>query len=392
MVQSAKGGETFVEIGAWLGKSTNYMVNQIKQSGKDIKFTTVDTWEGTVNEPAHQDTMKNLNGEMFPEFVKNLISMNNHGKLELIKDTSKNASHHFANNSIDFLMIDGDHSYEAVKDDLNNWFHKVKPGGIISGDDYGVFDGVTDAVNEFFYGQITHVNHSFVRRKPRIQIKHMLNRPTDVREIVSVESIKQLQRYGFDYQLINNGIYDGPAPREFCRRPEAVNVNPGETEPGLGWLTGRHYGCYLSHTKTISSMDDQNFDYTIIFEGDAFLSVGAEEFANMVYKACFISERDDVYYIGLSKNTSIGYEKVDEMFDKTAHTQDLAHAYMIPNRTKRWWLDRVKDCEWDVMDLWFNHAFCHHPQIRYRTSKVYSKQCDGFSLLDLVHKKWNWDI
>lgn len=391
-VENAKGGETFVEVGAWLGKSTNHMIENIQKSGKDIKFTTVDTWVGTVNEPKHQDVIQKLNGEMFPEFVKHLVARKHHGKVELIKDTSRNAASQFVNNSIDYIMIDGDHSYEAVKDDLHTWFHKVKPGGIISGDDYRVFSGVTDAVNEFFYGQVEHINHSFVRRKPRIQIKHMLNRPTDLREIVSVESIKQLQRYGFDYQVINNGIYDGSAPREFCRRPEAVNIRPGETEPGLGWLTGRHYGCYLSHTRTISSMDDKNFDYTIIFEGDAFLSVGVEEFANMIYKACFISERDNVYYIGLSKNTSIGYEKIDDMFDKTAHTQDLAHAYMIPNRTKQWWLDRVKDCEWDVMDLWFNHAFCHHPQIRYRTSKVYSKQCDGFSLLDLVEKKWNWDI
>lgn len=226
--------------------------------------------------------------------------------------------------------------------------------------------------------------------QPRIQIKHMLTRPHEEREIKSVNSIKQLEKYGFAYQQILNKVYDDIPPSEFCRRPEDVVVSnlPKEVEPGLGTLTGRHYGCYLAHTNALSSIDDGKYDYTLIFEADALITTELEEFVDMIYKACEISERDNVYYIGLANNKSISYESVDRTFKKTGHTQDLAHAYLVPNRTKQWWLDRIKDSEWDVADLWFNHVFCHHPQLRYTTNKSYSKQCDGFSLLDLKNKTW----
>ena len=37
-----------------------------------------------------------------------------------------------APNDIDFLFVDGDHSYEAVVRDWNDWFPKVRNGGILA--------------------------------------------------------------------------------------------------------------------------------------------------------------------------------------------------------------------------------------------------------------------
>lgn len=54
----------------------------------------------------------------------------------MIKSTSIEASKIFARNSLDWIYIDGDHTYEAVKNDLNNWYPKVRKGGIIAGHDY----------------------------------------------------------------------------------------------------------------------------------------------------------------------------------------------------------------------------------------------------------------
>lgn len=391
VVASAKGGETFVEVGAWLGKSTNHMVNTIDTSGKDIHFTTIDTWKGTHDEESHQETVGGFGGDIFPEFMKNTVKSKNHRKLELIKDTSRNAANQFANNSIDFIMIDAGHSYEDLRDDLNVWYNKVKAGGIISGDDYTVFEGVTRAADEYFYGQFERNGYSFIRRKPRIQVKHLMTRPDDLREIISAESIKQLQKYGIDYQAIVNEVYEGLPPVENCRRPEDIAHVPGEfnNNKGLGTITGRHYGCYLAHRDAVATIDDVNYDYTLIFEADAYLYVGIEEFVNVIHKACFISERDNVYHISFAKNPSSEMHAVDGLFSRTAHHQDLAHCYLIANRHKKWWLDRIADCEWDVGDLWFNHIFCHHPQLRYTTNKVYSKQAEGYSLLDKVVKTWN---
>lgn len=84
-------------------------------------------------------------------------------KIAVIKKDSIIASKDFSDNSLDFVYIDGNHSYECVKEDLNAWWPKVRKGGILAGDDYahgcpavcrefsddvGV-SGVDYAVNEF---------------------------------------------------------------------------------------------------------------------------------------------------------------------------------------------------------------------------------------------------
>jgi cephalosporin hydroxylase len=393
VVDAASDDSLFVEVGAWFGKSTNYLASKIKESGKKINFVSIDTWKGTDDEQLHQTIVNSFSGDIFYEFIDNTVLSNNYGNFQLIKDTSKNAANCFSNNSIDFIMIDAGHSYEAVLDDLNIWYKKIKPGGYISGDDFGVFEGVGRAANEFFYGQFQQGFRSFIRRKPRIQIKHMLTRPDDMRERVSIQSIQQLTNYGMYYEPIINEVYEGIPPAENCRRPEHISKDnkPGEIYPGagLGWMTGRHYGCYLAHRNALETIDEENFDYTLIFEADAFIFTGLEEFVDVVHKACFMSELNDAYFISFANNPSRERTKIDELFSQTGHAQDLAHCYLIPNRTKSWWMDRIKDCGWDVGDLWYNHVFYHHPMKRYTTNKMYSKQAEGFSLLDLTVKTWS---
>lgn len=53
-----------------------------------------------------------------------------------------------ADNKLDCIFIDGDHSYDAVKLDLDFSWKKVKSGGKIMGDDYWM-TSVSQAVNEF---------------------------------------------------------------------------------------------------------------------------------------------------------------------------------------------------------------------------------------------------
>lgn len=58
--------------------------------------------------------------------------------------------------SLDFVYIDARHTYDAVLEDLADWFPLVRPGAIIAGHDYndGHFaqgiHGVRSAVDEFF--------------------------------------------------------------------------------------------------------------------------------------------------------------------------------------------------------------------------------------------------
>jgi hypothetical protein len=388
VVKAAGNDDVFVEVGAWFGKSTNYMAQQIRESKKNIQFTTVDTWKGTDDEDIHQEIVGSFAGDIFYEFVDNSILSDNYGHINMIKDTSKNASNQFANGSIDYLMLDAGHSYDALMEDLKAWYNKVKPGGIVSGDDYGVFHGVTQAADEYFYKQFEKGFRSFIRKKPKIQVRHLLTKPEDVRERVSMASIKQLAKYGIDYLPMVNKPYEGLPPSEFCKRAEHISDKPGNFGNGLGPLTGRHYGCFSAHRKALETMDD-NYDYTLIFEADAFIYTGLEEFVEIVNRACFLSERDDVYYMGLANNSSMNKERIDEYFSKTAANQDLAHAYLIPNKTKQWWVDRFNDTPWEGFDIWLTDVFYKEPKLRYTTNKIYCKQSEGFSLIDQTIKTWS---
>lgn len=83
--------------------------------------------------------------------VKELFLINTEVHRERVKFlnmTGDDAHTHILNDSLDYIFIDGDHSYEAVYKDLRNYFSKVKQSGIFSGHDFS-WDGVKRAVHEF---------------------------------------------------------------------------------------------------------------------------------------------------------------------------------------------------------------------------------------------------
>jgi len=67
-----------------------------------------------------------------------------------IRELSQSASTRFFEKSLDFVYIDGNHSYTAVKQDIESWYPKIRSIGFMIGDDYTqYFPGLCQAVNEF---------------------------------------------------------------------------------------------------------------------------------------------------------------------------------------------------------------------------------------------------
>jgi hypothetical protein len=68
-----------------------------------------------------------------------------------IRLPSVNAARCFDDGELDFVFIDGEHSYEAVKADIEAWWPKIRTGGVLVGHDYDPerFPGVCRAVDEF---------------------------------------------------------------------------------------------------------------------------------------------------------------------------------------------------------------------------------------------------
>lgn len=59
-------------------------------------------------------------------------------KVEIIQENSDGAKEKITDNSLDFIFIDGDHSYDAALFDMKTYWPKVKKGGLFAGHDTGM--------------------------------------------------------------------------------------------------------------------------------------------------------------------------------------------------------------------------------------------------------------
>lgn len=79
-------------------------------------------------------------------------------RFKLIRKTSDEAVADFPDNYFDFIFIDGLHTYDQVKKDCENFYPKVKEGGLFSGHDFMLIEGVHRAVTEFAESKLAAIN------------------------------------------------------------------------------------------------------------------------------------------------------------------------------------------------------------------------------------------
>jgi len=83
--------------------------------------------------------------------VKRLVQINVEeykDKVKFIFLPADDAHQDIQNESLNYIFIDGDHSFKAVRKDMNHYFCKVKVGGIFAGHDYHLPE-VHQAVAQF---------------------------------------------------------------------------------------------------------------------------------------------------------------------------------------------------------------------------------------------------
>jgi hypothetical protein len=81
-----------------------------------------------------------------------LETVQGYDNIEFIRKTSDDAFLDLTQEKIDFVYIDGMHTYDQCLKDIANYRQIVKDGGFVGGHDYQNKDcmGVTQAVNESF--------------------------------------------------------------------------------------------------------------------------------------------------------------------------------------------------------------------------------------------------
>jgi hypothetical protein len=128
---SELGFLTGVEIGVYKGEYSEILC----KANPNLALYSVDPWSlGSFS------TM--IKGKIQTQDDYDLICANTRRRLysyncAVIRDYSVNVAKDFADNSIDFVYIDGNHDFQNCTNDIVEWSKKVKPGGIISGHDYG---------------------------------------------------------------------------------------------------------------------------------------------------------------------------------------------------------------------------------------------------------------
>ncbi len=151
LLESTPEKGIFVELGAYKGKSTSFIVTEIVNRNRNIQFYTVDTFEGDSGstDKKEVEAYKQVNvSKMYEEFKENTKHLEN--KFTIMVNYSYEAAEYFADNSIDVVFLDAGHSASAVLADLKAWYPKMKDNSIMSGHDYNSWIGVKTSVLEFF--------------------------------------------------------------------------------------------------------------------------------------------------------------------------------------------------------------------------------------------------
>jgi hypothetical protein len=132
-------------VGLAIGISFGYGEEYVIDSLTFKKFYMVDPYiPYDFNETSQEDFDKQYN-YAYNKFSKFPF-------VEFLRMTSEDASKIISDNSLDFVYIDGNHFYPAVKKDIDLWWPKIRSGGVLSGHDFNSIrpsNGVRRAVKEY---------------------------------------------------------------------------------------------------------------------------------------------------------------------------------------------------------------------------------------------------
>lgn len=151
LAETAAAKKVIVEIGSWKGRSTKALA----MASLGVVYA-VDNWTGATKrtekelaergaDAVYEDFLKNLHHEID---AKKVIPVRMDSNLARVAIARSMPSEPWA----DMVFIDGNHSYEAVRQDIEVWLPTVVTGGILCGHDYNAkrWPGVIRAVDERF--------------------------------------------------------------------------------------------------------------------------------------------------------------------------------------------------------------------------------------------------
>jgi len=140
------------EIGVHLGKFSLCLLD----ANPNLNLICVDPWM-----PYSEQNKQWKHDFVYKGAMKNLAGRN----VRIITKPSSEALEDVEDGSLDFVYIDGNHTFDYACTDIIWWSRKVKSGGIIACHDYVYWVGVHAAVNA--YTRSHHIDPWYVTRESR---------------------------------------------------------------------------------------------------------------------------------------------------------------------------------------------------------------------------------
>lgn len=145
---------TMIEIGSYAGDSTEIFCRNFAM------VIAVDPWAsrvGGITDAVDMDVV-------YDKFIERMKKFDN---LDIRREYSYNECIKFKAKSVDFVYIDGLHTYIASRCDIANYEGKIRPKGFLAGHDYHAkkFPGVVKAVEEYRHPEKVFADTSWIIRK-----------------------------------------------------------------------------------------------------------------------------------------------------------------------------------------------------------------------------------
>lgn len=112
-----------VELGSHYGDSFFAFCGSVKENKTGSKCFAVDSWRGDKHSGFYGRDVFDAVNEINEKYYKDFST--------LIKSDFNEAANQFEDGSIDLLHIDGLHTYEAVRQDVETWIPKLSRDGVL---------------------------------------------------------------------------------------------------------------------------------------------------------------------------------------------------------------------------------------------------------------------
>lgn len=172
-------------IGAEFGVFRGKFSAEILETCMPKKLYLIDPWIN-FEDPLYENTWYHADSsndmeDVFQKVSRRFRTQIDDGKVEILRGKTNEVADQIPDGSLDYVYIDGDHSYEGVKTDLALAMQKTKEDAVIAIDDYYIGgwwkDGVIRATSELlgaYADRLTIIEciekQMVIQRRPALQI------------------------------------------------------------------------------------------------------------------------------------------------------------------------------------------------------------------------------